>query len=123
MRTSRIAHEFERPLWDRIADRCVWDGECFVWQGTKTAAGYGHIAIERGQGARHVYVHRAAYEHAHGPIGDGLVIDHVRDRGCRSKACCNAAHLEPVTARVNTLRGDGASALNAVRTSPSYAAD
>jgi hypothetical protein len=34
-----------------------------------------------------------------------LDLDHSWDRGCRSKACCNPDHLEPVTHRENCLRG------------------
>jgi hypothetical protein len=49
-------------------------------------------------------VHRDAYETRIGPIPEGLTIDHVRNRGCVLKTCCNPAHLEPVTVSVNVLR-------------------
>lgn len=49
-------------------------------------------------------LHRAAYELYVGPIPDGLDLDHVYDRGCRSRRCCNPAHLEPVTRQENILR-------------------
>lgn len=55
------------------------------------------------------YAHRTAYEKAHGPIPDGLVIDHL----CRNTACCNPDHLEAVTQRVNVLRADSVVARNA----------
>lgn len=48
------------------------------------------------------FTHRVAYEAYVGPIPDGLVIDHL----CRVRACCNPAHLEPVTNRENLLRGE-----------------
>jgi hypothetical protein len=34
-----------------------------------------------------------------GDIPDGLVLDHL----CRNTKCCNPAHLEPVTNRVNVV--------------------
>jgi hypothetical protein len=34
-----------------------------------------------------------------------LQIDHVYERGCRSKQCCNPAHLEVVTQEENLRRG------------------
>lgn len=44
--------------------------------------------------------HRAAYEIHVGPIPEGLTLDHL----CCVKACCNPAHLEPVTALENYRR-------------------
>ena len=46
--------------------------------------------------------HRLAYTLWVGPIPQGLHIDHL----CRQRSCCNPAHLEPVTCRINLLRGD-----------------
>ncbi len=37
-------------------------------------------------------------------IPSGMVLDHRADR-CTSRAYCNPAHMDPVTPRVNTLRG------------------
>jgi hypothetical protein len=56
--------------------------------------------------------HRAVWELLVGPIPPGLVLDHVRARGCLWNACCNPAHLEPVTQRVNVLRGHSFAAVN-----------
>jgi hypothetical protein len=57
-------------------------------------------------GRRGVIVHRFSYEFFVGPIPAGLTIDHL----CRNRACFNPVHLEAVTQRENTLRGEGPTA-------------
>lgn len=101
-----------RDVWERIKARCVQIGECLVWQGDTVSGGYGRIRIEN----RQVLVHRAVYEYFHGPIPDGLTIDHVKARGCNFRACCNDAHLEVVTFRANVLRGSSFAAVHAQKT-------
>lgn len=76
---------------------------CWIWIGELSGL-YGRY---RGQ-----KVHRLTYEKAKGPIPDGLVIDHL----CRNMSCVNPDHLEAVTQRINTLRGVGPTAKNAVKT-------
>lgn len=75
---------------------------CRVWTGALTTDGYGIIRVN-GKNER---VHRVSYEYYVGPIPDGLTIDHVRDRGCVSRACFWPDHLEPVTQGENVRRGD-----------------
>lgn len=43
------------------------------------------------------YAHRAVYEEAHGPIPEGLQINHL----CEVKSCLNPLHLEAVTRKEN----------------------
>lgn len=52
-------------------------------------------------GKREPVAHRVAWEHVHGPIPKGLILDHL----CRFRACLRPDHLEPVTHSVNTRRG------------------
>lgn len=53
---------------------------------------------------RNRLAHVVVYELLVGPIPEGLQLDHVHKRGCRSKACCWPAHLEPVTQSENQRR-------------------
>lgn len=95
---------------ERLTSRLKVDAAtgCLEWQG-HTSGQYGRIRVD---GVR-VQAHRYAYELLTGrQIPDGLVIDHL----CRNKLCCNPAHLEPVTQRENTMRGESPSARQAVQT-------
>jgi hypothetical protein len=70
---------------------------CHLWAGSLTKAGYGivsHRQVNR-------YAHRVAWELLHGPIPDGLSIDHL----CRVRSCINPAHMEPVSPAENCRRG------------------
>lgn len=75
------------------------DSGCWLWTASLTNGGYGQYYPAKNEPRR---AHRIAYEVLVGPIPVGLVIDHL----CRIRRCCNPAHLEPVTHRENTLRGE-----------------
>lgn len=80
--------------------------ECKPWTGPIDAKGYG-----RGPG-HHQLAHRVAYELEHGPIPEGLEIDHL----CRNRSCVEVTHLEAVSHRENLLRGDTLPGINARKT-------
>lgn len=88
----------EYGLPPRIESRIIRNLEtgCWIWQGS-TGNGYGRVQHD---GKVHL-VHRVVYELLVEPIHSGLVIDHL----CRSRACCNPDHLEPVTNAENIRRG------------------
>lgn len=69
---------------------------CWLWFGARSDQGYGVIRIDW----ELRYAHRLAYERLVGAIPHALDIDHR----CRNRACCNPAHLEPVTRAVNLAR-------------------
>lgn len=80
----------------------VSEGGCWEWIGAEDGHGYGQINI----GGRPVKAHRWAFEHIGGePLSSVLVIDHL----CRNRACVNPAHMEQVTNRTNSLRGESPS--------------
>lgn len=72
------------------------DPWCWIWTGAHTSKSYGSASHE----GRVWSAHKLAYTLLIGPVPDGLQLDHL----CRCKSCCNPAHLEPVTARMNLLR-------------------
>ena len=92
-------------FWSKVE---IGEGGCWRWTGDNKNGGYGMFAFD----GRKQFAHRVAYKVLQGPIGDGLVIDHL----CRVPCCVNPSHLEVVTHKVNILRGVGVTALNAVKT-------
>lgn len=95
-----------KRFWDRV-DK---SGTCWLWTGPVNLKGYGQFVPS--SGLPHLGAHRFAYIIAKGAIPDGLVIDHL----CRVRNCVNPDHLEPVTNKVNILRGISPSAKNARKT-------
>lgn len=90
-------------FWEKVEEQ----GECWVWVAGKDWDGYGIFSV----GYSSPRAHRYAYEQLVGPVPAGLELDHL----CRNRACVNPAHLDPVTSRVNTLRGESPPSVNAVR--------
>lgn len=69
-------------------------GPCHLWTNSLNNKGYGTFWH-----TRTVKAHRFAYEQAHGPIPDGLEVDHQ----CRRRDCVNPGHLRAITHRENIL--------------------
>lgn len=80
------------------------------------AQGYVRVSVA-GVDSRHHPMHVLAYEHFHGPVPEGMDLDHLchtADKSCEGgftcphRRCCNPSHLEPVSSRENYYRGRAA---------------
>jgi hypothetical protein len=81
---------------------------CWLWLGALANRGYAQTTVN----GRRDMAHRVVYEFLVGPIPRGLTLDHL----CMVHHCVNPEHLEPVTNKVNTLRGNNPCAKRARQT-------
>lgn len=94
-----------KRFWSKVEKT---DG-CWMWKAGKQGIGYGQFWLN----GKTCLAHRIAYEIAHGqPVPEGLQLDHL----CRVPGCVRPDHLEPVTGRINTLRGQTIPARNIEKT-------
>jgi hypothetical protein len=105
-------HNNRRPIverfWEKVERR--GDKDCWPWSASLGGDGYGLLGNGRGG---LLLAHRFAYELAHGPISDGLELDHLCHTAdpncaggpsCLHRRCMNPSHLEPVTSAINKAR-------------------
>ncbi len=83
-------------------------GRCWLWTDVPSASGYGRFRI----GKRIYQAHRIAYLLAGHRIPRGRDIDHL----CSRRICVRPSHLEPVSRRINLLRGRTLAATHAKKT-------
>jgi hypothetical protein len=80
----------------RHVDRSGGPDACWPWTGSRRATGYGRLWLGRAHGG--IFgAHRAAWEHANGPIPEGIFVCHR----CDNPPCCNPEHLFLGTAADN----------------------
>ncbi len=82
---------------------------CWIWTGGLDKDGYA-LGYRPSPAKPHtVRAHRAIYKLLVGPLSSALTLDHL----CRTRCCVNPDHLEPVTNKLNIMRGEGWAAKNA----------
>lgn len=86
----------------------IQETPCWIWPGTIYSTGYAVKKLNK----RRFLVHREFYQATFGQIPLGKQLDHL----CRTRACVNPFHLEPVTVKENVLRGEGITARYARQT-------
>jgi hypothetical protein len=79
----------------RVCDEC----ECWIFTGAWDSDGYGSFHLR----GRNLIAHRYAFERLVGEIEPEMTLDHLR---CSLHACCNPAHLQPVSRTENSARGN-----------------
>ena len=62
--------------------------DCWLWTGSTTPQGYGHVRVGRGRRRRMIYAHRLAYALVHGAPGRKIV-----RHTCDEPSCVNPSHL------------------------------
>lgn len=81
--------------------------ECWEWPQKTNRNGYGIVRV----GRKTFMVHKLMY-----PMGWEMEEGEVLDHKCSIGGCGTPRHLEPVSVRENTLRGEGPTAQNARKT-------
>ncbi len=98
----------QKPIPQRFWEKVNFTDSCWLWTASTNRYGYGQFRLA----GRMIGPHCYAYEFCIGGIPAGLQIDHR----CRVRHCVNPDHMEVVTSRVNTMRGEGPTAHNARKT-------
>lgn len=106
LRRSKSSSERFWPKVDKAGPRFKRLGRCWTWTAS-TVDGYGRFwdgTRTAGGNPRSVLAYKWAWEQEHGPVPEGLELDHL----CRRRHCVRPSHLEAVDRWTNLARGEGA---------------
>lgn len=100
----------KKGVLERLLERAVvLPNGCIIWLGSDSGNGYGRISVKGKTRATHI----VAYELTTGrKVPKGMVLDHK----CGNRLCFNVECLKPIPGVVNTLIGNGPTAINALKT-------
>lgn len=83
---------------ERAATRYRVVGECWVSTYSRASHGYAQVSWKSRYGiTQTTTAHRAAWTHHHGPIPEGLTVDHQKTAGCTDHGCVRLDHLRLLT--------------------------
>lgn len=102
-RTSLCLEEMSKAL-TRFWGKVEKTDHCWIWAAHKSRIGYGQFWFSN----TNMSAHRFIWIAENGPIPSGLIIDHL----CRNRGCVRTEHMELVTAKENTYRGNGPAGIN-----------
>lgn len=88
-RRSAKARRVYKMTTHKVFSPVVRDGDCLLWVGPRTTAGYGFVQV----GNRRVAIHRLVYQITHGILLPGEVVMHRCDR----PPCIEPTHLRAGT--------------------------
>jgi hypothetical protein len=78
---------------EQFARKVIKRDGCWGWNGG-LMHGYGRVRVD----GKNIVAHRVSYEMAYGPIGEGMMIDHI----CHTRECTRPDHLREVTPQQNS---------------------
>lgn len=81
----------------RVLAKSHPDGACILSDYAPGSHGYSGIGWQKGDQRWTLLCHRVVWIAAHGPIPDGLTVDHL----CRNRRCINVDHLRLLTNSAN----------------------
>lgn len=101
-RPMTVAERIAR-FWSRVETTASGNG-CWVWTGGRYKTGYGMVALGQRDGKQvNGYAHRIAYQLAHGPIPDGMVVMH----SCDNQLCVRHVVLGTQQDNIRDARDKG----------------
>lgn len=96
-----------RGFWNLVTKKS--DDECWLFQGSVTAEGYGIFCG--------IKAHRYSYKYFVGEISREIALHHT----CKNKLCVNPKHLEPMSAKAHyVISPGGAAGANSKKTHCKY---
>ncbi len=87
-------HYSPRRFWAKVDKTPT----CWNWTASKVGGGYAQFHTNNNSGGyKQRYAHRVSYEAVHGPVPEGMFLDHT----CHNRLCVNPGHMRLVTNKQN----------------------
>lgn len=107
----------QERFWKKVSK----DSDCWLWTAGQDGHGYG-VFFSGHDDDHNIKAYKFSYELENGKVPTGFELDHIchnKDKSCQGgdacehRLCVRPSHLEVVTKRINLMRGNGPSAINA----------